>query len=202
MMNDPEKTSWNSKANWVQMDAWSTSCEFQEVKELWPDVTAETLDECIGAFVRGEGVQSEEEARKSERLLEMLRNDVPDNPGANAGGPIYWAYRRCYKGAVAWLLLYTAFIYQGMFFGVSVFTFLPVLVNGALFNHFYRAKAFKELKRALSLGTRDKKEVLARMRRAGGVDKPAALRAGLSWTLLFALGVVLFALLFPNRFFR
>ena len=89
-----------------------------------------------------------------------------------------------------------------MFFGVSVFTFLPVLVNGALFNHFYRAKAFKELKRALSLGTRDKKEVLARMRRAGGVDKPAALRAGLSWTLLLEVRAVVVPLLFPNRFFR
>ena len=77
MMNDPEKMSWNSKANWVQMDAWSTSCEFQEVKELWPDVTAETLDECIGAFVQGEGVQSEEEARKSEHLPDPPLSSVP-----------------------------------------------------------------------------------------------------------------------------
>lgn len=184
------------------MNGWSMSHEFKELKRELPSLAPEDVDCYFTAFIEGEQGLSEGELRRSEHLLEKMRDEAPGNLGANAWGPIYWAYRRCYKGTIIWLILYTAFIYQGMFFGVSIFTFLPVLANGALFNYAYRMKAFKELKRAISSGVVDRERIVAHMRHAGGTDSAAAYKAALAWGLLFALGVALFVLFFPERFFR
>ena len=66
------------------MNGWSMSHEFKELKRELPSLAPEDVDCYFTAFIEGEQGLSEGELRRSEHLLEKMRDEAPGNPGANA----------------------------------------------------------------------------------------------------------------------
>lgn len=100
-------------------------------------------------------------------------------------GPIYWAYRKCYKGA--FLLLMLAFVMMGIniFLGAEVFGFIGPTLACVLFYRIYHAHAISVLNAGIA--SNQTEEDLARyMRDKGGVSPLGAT----VFVFLFVGGVV------------
>ena len=179
---------------------WWQNHGFIEIRELCPGMVPEDMDEYCCAFIEGAEGSYGRDREKDRRFLERIRNETPDNPNAYAGGPIYWAYRKCYGGAAILLAALTVVFCHGFYYGISLFAFIPTFGSGALFNSFYQGKMIRELKTILSSGVRSKADIMAKMRERGGSNSRAAVIATIAWTIIFVAVIVIELNLFPEHF--
>lgn len=160
-----------------------------------PDAEMAAIDdELLVAMIEGDGDPSVTHPDKTKKMLEGVRKGSAFSASSYIGGPIYWAYRRCYLAAVVCLAAYALIINIVLYSGNKMIELVPPFVTGALFYWMYGQHAATLVGKMRKLGLSGE-PALDFLRQRGGVDLKAAIGAGVGFLALAAASVAVYFVL-------
>lgn len=152
------------------------------------DGMADTDEELLTAIIEGDGDPSLTHPEKTSKMLKGMRKEYSFSIPSYIGGPIYWAYRRCYFATAVCLAAYILVVNIVLYSGNKLLELVPPFVTGALFYWVYRKHARALVNKMRALGIPEERS-LDFLREKGGVDLRAALGTTLAFLALVAASV-------------